>query len=214
MFHAGPRSAAVPAAALDGRTMLVIDAGHGGLDGGAVAADGTVESGINLAIALRMQALAGLFGQPSVMTRTGDTLDYPETASTTHAKKVWDQQQRVTLINALPDAVLVSIHQNKYPDARPHGPQVLYGKADSSEALAALLQSELSRCLCPENRRVAAPISESIYLMKHIQCPAVLVECGFLSNLEEAARLAAPDYQTQLALVLTASCLQFFGAEV
>lgn len=214
MFHTGPRSAAVPASALNGRPVLVIDAGHGGLDGGAVAADGTVESEINLAIALRMQALARLFGQPSAMTRSRDVLDYPETASTTHAKKVWDQKQRVALINALPDAVLVSIHQNKYPDARPHGPQALYGKAEGSEALAALLQSELTRSLCPENRRVAAPISESIYLMKNIQCPAVLVECGFLSNPEEAARLASPDYQTQLALVLTASCLQFFGAEV
>lgn len=213
MFHAPPRRAAV-SAALESASVLVIDAGHGGTDGGAVAADGTVESGINLAIALRMKAVAGLLGLPGVLTRSAEALDYPESASTTHAKKVWDQQQRVALINALPNAVLVSIHQNKYPDARPRGAQALYGREEGSEVLAALMQDALTRCLCPDNRRVAAPISDSIYLMKSVRCPAVLVECGFLSNPEELARLKTPDCQTQLALVLAASYLQFLGAEV
>ncbi len=213
MFHAAPRRAAVPAA-LESASVLVIDAGHGGADGGAVAADGTVESGINLAIALRMKAAAGLLGLPSTLTRSAEALDYPESASTIHAKKVWDQQQRVALINALPNAVLISIHQNKFPDTRPHGAQALYGREEGSEALAALVQDALTRCLCPDNRRVAAPISDSIYLMKSVRCPAVLVECGFLSNPEELARLKTPDCQTQLAFVLAASYLQFLGAEI
>jgi len=191
------------------RFTLVIDAGHGGLDGGAVAADGTKESILNLEIALRFRQLALLCGLPAVMTREQETLDYPETETTVHAKKVWDQNRRVTLINGTDGALLVSIHQNQYPDARPNGTQVLYGREEASEQLGTLTHENLRSCLCPGSRRVAAPVSESIYLMKHVSCPAILVECGFLSNREEARLLKTEAYQTQLALVLTASCLQF-----
>lgn len=213
MLCRAPHAPALPAAALQSVPVLVIDAGHGGLDGGAVAADGTAESGLNLAVSLRARALAGLLGLPCAMTRSGDTLDYPDSASTTRTKKVWDQQQRVALINALPDAVLLSIHQNKYPDPRPRGAQVLYGKGEGSSAFAETAQSALTESLCPENRRVAAPIPDSIYLMKNVRCPAILVECGFLSNPEELALLKTPEYQLKLALTLTAAYLRFLGAE-
>ena len=190
-------------------TTLVIDAGHGGLDGGAVAADGTAESGLNLAIAQRLQLLSLLCGVPVTMTRESETLSYPESESTVRAKKVWDQKRRAELINAVENAVLISIHQNKYPDARPSGTQVLYGAAEGSELLGTLTHENLISALCPGNRRVAAPVSKTIYLMKHISCPAILVECGFLSNREESQRLKEPGYQTKLALVLAASYLQF-----
>lgn len=188
---------------------LVIDAGHGGLDGGASTADGTPESEINLQIALRTEQLAKLFGISTVMTRTSEDLAYPDENATIHAKKVWDQKSRVELINATENAVLVSVHQNKYPDARPSGTEVLYAKTEGSKELAELTHENLIAQLCPENRRVAAPISDSIYLMKNVDCTAILVECGFLSNPAEAAKLKSADYQISLAAVLVGSYLQF-----
>ena len=188
---------------------LVIDPGHGGLDGGTSAADGTTESAINLAVALRMQELALLFGEKPVMTRTTEALEYPENTSTIREKKVWDQKQRVALINATENAVLISVHQNYYPDSRPSGAVVLFGTAEGSSALAETAQNTLVSALCPENRRVAAPVSSKIYLMQQISCPAILVECGFLSNPAEAEQLKSADYQTKLAMILLASYFQF-----
>ena len=205
-------TSALPAAAAS-PPVLVVDPGHGGLDGGATAADGSPESAINLAIALRLQRLAQLFGVPVRLTRAGEDLDYPAEAETVHAKKVWDQKRRVALIRQTEGAMLLSIHQNKYPDARPSGSQVLYAGTPGSAAWAELTHANLVAALCPENRRVAAPISKDIYLLREIDCPGILVECGFLSNPQEAEKLKSPDYQLELALVLTASYLQFLSTQ-
>ena len=190
---------------------LVIDAGHGGLDGGAVAADGTTESVINLEIALKMREISHLFGLNPVMTRESESLDYPETAESIHSKKVWDQNSRVDLINATNHACLISVHQNTFPDPRPSGTEVLFGKTEGSEQLAQITHAHLVSILCPENRRVAAPVSDKIYLMKNINCPAILVEGGFLSNPAEAAKLESDAYRTELALILILSYLQFIS---
>ncbi len=191
------------------RQTLVLDPGHGGLDGGAVSSDGTAESGLNLEIAQKTRDLARLFGDEPVMTRESEQLDYPESEQSIHAKKVWDQKRRVEQINAAECGVLISIHQNKYPDPRPSGTQVFYGKTSGSAELGVLLHENLTQCLCPDNRRVAAPISESIYLMKNVSCPAVLVECGFLSNRAETELLRSDEYQKKLALILYISYLQY-----
>ena len=190
------------------RPQLVIDPGHGGLDGGASAADGMTESTINLSLSLRMYDLALLLGERPVMTRVTEDLQYPESATTIREKKVWDQKQRVERINKTENAVLISVHQNFYPDARPNGAVVLYGAADGSSALAERVQSQLTTQLCPENRRVAAPASQNIYLMKQVSCPSILVECGFLSNPAEAELLNSADYQKKLALILITSYFQ------
>ena len=197
------------AKAVSGGPVLVIDPGHGGLDGGAVSVSGRAESEINLEIAVKISDLASFFGAEHVLTRHSNTLDYPESADSIHQKKLWDQKQRAALINRTEGAVLLSVHQNTYPDPRPAGTEVYYGKGTGSDRFAALTQENLIRALCPENRRVAAPISEKIYLLRQIQCPAILAECGFLSNPEEAARLEEPAYQTALAVILTASYFQF-----
>lgn len=190
---------------------LVIDAGHGGADGGATTVQGVCESDINLAVSLRIEALAQLFGTKTVMTRSDAEIAYPPEADTISKKKVFDQKNRVELINSVENAVLVSIHQNKYPDARPSGPQVLYAATDGSRELGELMHANLTALLCPENRRVAAPISGDIFLMRSVNCPAVLVECGFLSNSAEAALLQTGSYQTKLALVIFASYMQCCG---
>jgi N-acetylmuramoyl-L-alanine amidase len=115
------------------------------------------------------------------------------------------------LINGIGNGILISVHQNTYPDPRPSGTAVLYGSVPDSDLLALRLQQNLITQLCPENRRVAAPIPDRIYLMKHVRCPAVLVECGFLSNPAEAEKLKTDRYQTQIALVMIATYLQFTG---
>ena len=188
---------------------LILDPGHGGLDGGAVAADGTKESTLNLEIAFRTRQLAELFGLPSIMTRKKEELEYPDPDATIHAKKVWDQKNRVELINRFQNALLLSIHQNRFPDSRPKGSQVLYAKNSGSKEFAEITHYNLIAQLNPENRRVAAPISDSIFLMKQVHCPAILVECGFLSNPSETERLKSIHYQNSLAVVLLGSCLQY-----
>ncbi len=189
---------------------MVIDPGHGGADGGAVAADGTLEADVNLQIAFRLRSLATLCGVPVIMTRDSASIDYPVDAETLAAKKAADQKQRVELINSIQNAVLVSIHQNYYPAAGPHGAEALYAATDLSEDLGKLIQEMLIKTLDPENRRVAAPISEEIYLMRNVNCPAVLVECGFLSNPEELEKLKSDSYDQKLALVMLSAYLQYF----
>ena len=101
------------------------------------------------------------------------------------------------------------MHQNKFPDSRPRGTQVLYAKTAGSAEFASIAHANLIAALCPENRRVAAPISEDIYLMREVRCPAILAECGFLSNPAEAALLKTEDYQMKIAVVLAASFLEW-----
>lgn len=192
--------------------VLIIDAGHGGADGGAVAADGTVESGINLAIARRLESMAGLFGVETLMTRTSEDIDYPESADTVGKMKSADQAARVKLINSVPDGVLISIHQNYYPDPRPSGAQVLYAATDGSRELGELTHEAIVSNLCPDNRRVASPVDKDIYIMRSAKCPAILVECGFISNEQELSLLLDGTYQTKLAAVLLTSYLQYESA--
>ena len=189
---------------------LVIDPGHGGEDGGAVAPDGTQDADINLSISLRLRDLACLCGIKTCMTRETEHIDYPPDAGTTAARKTADQKQRVERINSVPNGVLISVHQNQYPTSGPCGAQVLYGSTDGSEAFGTLLHGLLVQSLDPTNRRVAAPISKDIYLMRNVACPAALVECGFLSNPQELSKLCDSNYQTKLSLVMLSAYLQSF----
>lgn len=199
--------AGIPAAALSENPPLtfVLDAGHGGEDGGAVSADGLRESEVNLSIAQRTDALLALCGYHTVMTRDSEALDYPESADTTRKRKRYDQQRRLSMVNEAGNAVLVSIHQNQYATAAPSGAQVFYGKQAGSEALAQCAQALLGG-LC-EKQRQAAPISEEIYLMREADCPAILIECGFLSNPGDVALLRSEEYRTALSVTITAACL-------
>ena len=188
--------------------VLIIDAGHGGADGGAV------ESSINLAIAQKLELLSGLFGVETVMTRESEDIAYPDEADTIAKMKRADQNARVNLINSIPDGVLISIHQNYYPDSRPSGAQVLYAATDGSQELGEIAHTAITASLCPDSRRVAAPVSSEIYLMRSVHCPAILVECGFISNAEELLMLKNSVYQNEIAALLLTSYLQYeSGAE-
>jgi len=187
---------------------LIIDAGHGGEDGGAVSANGTVESRINLDIALRLNALAGLCGMNSFLLRDSDISLHDVGCETIRQKKVSDLHNRVKMIEETNDAVLISIHQNIFQNSKYRGAQVFIGKNQTSPVFAQIMQDTISQ-LDPSNKRVPAPIPKSVYLMNHISCPAILVECGFLSNPEEEALLQTSNYQTKLAMAMTSSYIKY-----
>lgn len=186
------------------RRLMVIDAGHGGVDGGAVSIDGTRESDINLAIALRLEQLAAFCGVETVMTRVTDSSSLQMLSYSEHR----DLANRAEIANNAGDAVLISIHQNFFSTTQPKGAQVLYSSNELSRRLAEQLQHNLVSCLDPENRRLAVPAPDRLYLTSNVNCPAILVECGFMSNFSDIEKLKDKDYQSALALVLMASYLQ------
>lgn len=197
-------------AAVESPPVFVIDAGHGGEDGGAVAEDGTAESGINLAVALRLEALLDFLGCETRLTRADDAAIYASDAKTLREKKRSDLENRVRIVNETPRAVLVSIHQNSLPSARRvHGAQAFFAADEESRALAERVQTALNRAVNAENEKSARQIDSTVYLMRMAECPAVLVECGFLSNAQEAARLREEDYQQRLAVTIAAGCLSY-----
>ena len=190
-----------------GSVVYVLDAGHGGEDGGAVSRSGVRESDVNLAVAKRLDALLRFLGRDTVLTRTEDVSVYTEGAETLRQKKASDLKNRVALVNAIPNAVLVSIHQNSLPSVPSvRGAQVFYGAAEPGAALANSVQAALNECV-NDREKHEKRIDPSIYLMKKVTCPAILVECGFLSNEGEAAKLETPEYQKRLAAVITAGLL-------
>ena len=184
----------------------VLDPGHGGEDGGACLSDGTRESDLNLSVAQKLDLVLRFFGRHTVMTRSTDEIRYPSGASTTRERKRADLQMRVQAANDTPNAVFISLHQNKYSDPRPFGAQVLYN--DPAAQFGRLLQDALVSSLMPENYREAVKAADDIYVMAHVRCPAVLVECGFLSNEEELQLLRSNEYQLRLAAVIAACSIQ------
>lgn len=185
---------------------IVIDPGHGGEDGGAVSRSGIPESRYNLEISLRLNDLLQLLGYDTKMIRTSDISVYTKGESLAQ-KKASDLKERVKQVNETHGAVLLSIHQNHYPDERYSGAQVFFAKTEGSEELAKQLQSIFLSALNPGSKRQAKK-SSGIYLMEHIACPGVLIECGFLSNPEEETRLRNPAYQKKLCSVIAAALSQ------
>jgi len=184
----------------------VIDAGHGGPDGGANSVTGVREAEINLQIAVKTDLIMRFYGIPSVMTRTEDISLHDPGATN---KKASDLKNRVALVEKTTNAVLISIHQNTYSDPNQTGMQVFYGKAHGSKDLAVLIQGTQMEALAPNNKRIATAVSGNVYLMNNVTCPAVLVECGFITNAAEEKRLRDDEYQKKLASVLAASFLNW-----
>lgn len=188
---------------------LILDAGHGGEDGGAVSVSGVSESGMNLSIVLKMDQIAGLYGVQTVLIRTSDTSIADSTAQTLREKKRSDLYNRVAIVNQTQGAILISVHQNKHSNASVHGAQVFFHNDEDSRTWAQETQALIKNMLDGENQRQAALISEQVYLMNHINCQAILVECGFLSNAKEDLLLQSDEYQSKLAAILMSSYLNY-----
>ena len=193
---------------------VVIDAGHGGEDGGAVSASGIVEKEINLSIANLLCDLLKEKGVNVVMTRTTDTLLYDKSVDYQGKKKKLDLLARREIAESIGDCVFVSIHINSFPQEQYRGLQVWYSQNDErSQSLAEEIRKTVREILQPENDRACKPATSSIYLLHWLQMPAVLVECGFLSNREEAELLANEEYQKTLAASIAESILRFLEAQ-
>ncbi len=202
----------VPASGLSqdegGNPILILDAGHGGEDGGAVSASGAKESEINLAIVRKLEALMAFLGVPTVLTREEDISLHESGCQSLREKKASDLRQRVSLVNETPNAMLISVHQNHFTDSRYYGAQVFYNPGDVSRQWGSTTQQALRQVLDENNQREAMALSNSVYLFQHIVCPAILVECGFLSNGEEASLLVTDAYQRKIAVALAGACFQ------
>lgn len=191
------------------RPVFVLDAGHGGADGGASSSSGVLESDINLAITLRARDMFALLGQPTVLTRTDERSLADDPSATLRQQKVSDTKNRVALVNGIENARLISIHQNTLAGySSVHGAQVFYSTIDGSAETAEAIQQVLNTMVNEGNEKVKKPISKDVYLMSHVTCPALLVECGFLSNAAETELLQTHTYQTLLAMIICCAALQ------
>lgn len=188
---------------------LVIDAGHGGEDGGAVSCTGVYESRLNLQIALRLNDLLHLLGYETKMIRTTDISVYTE-GFTIAAKKVSDLKNRVKIVNETENGLLISLHQNLFADSRYSGAQVFYNGREGAKELAQSLQNAFVATVNPGSNRKSKQAA-GIYLMEQAARPGILVECGFLSNPEEEAQLRTGEYQKKLCTVIAATVSTFLS---
>ena len=186
---------------------IILDAGHGGEDGGTTSASGLRESQINLAISSRLEQLLALCGMEPTMIRQEDRSVSTE-GDTVSQRKISDLKNRVKTVEQFPNAILVSIHQNHFSEEKYRGAQVFYAPTHQSKELAQFTQEMLRTALDPSNQRQIKP-ADTVYLMQKVQCPAILVECGFLSNPQEAALLDTVDYQKKLTCALAGAIAQY-----
>ena len=194
---------------IDREYRIIIDPGHGGEDGGATSCTGKLESEYNLVISKRLDDLFHLLGYETCMIRTTDTSVYTK-GDTIAQKKVSDLKERVRIVNETENGILLSIHQNNFPDNRYSGAQVFYADSEGSQILAQKIQDTFVQSLNQGSNRKCKP-SKGVYLMEHIQHTGVLIECGFLSNPEEAAKLRDPDYQKKVCCVIAAAVSQYLS---
>ena len=195
-------------ASREDKTCIVIDAGHGGSDPGKVGINKAEEKTLNLQIALRLKALLEAEGIEVVMTRTDDDALHSKGAKN---KKAEDMRKRCEIITEAMPVFTVSIHQNSYPEEYVKGAQVFYyGKSPEGKELADMIQASMIERLDKENHRTAKA-NESYYLLKRTPTPTVIVECGFLSNGQEAELLTSPEYQAKVAGAIHMGIMQYLN---
>lgn len=192
---------------------IVIDAGHGGEDGGAVSESGVLEKDINLSIANDTSALFYLLGFDVTQTRKTDiALDNGE--DTIRKRKVSDMKKRLEIFNSSKENTIISIHQNKFSESKYHGTQIFYSPNNpKSKQLADSIKYSVKGLLQPDNERECKKADSGIYLLKNTNNPAVIVECGFISNEEECKNLLDSQYQKQMAFSITAGFLSYYNTD-
>lgn len=191
---------------------IVIDAGHGGEDGGTVGIGGVLEKDLNLAVSDVLYELLNINDTRVLMTRTEDKMLYNKYENYEGRKKMYDLRARVETANETAGAILVSIHMNSYPDPSCHGAQVYYSKNhNESYNIAGKIQNYLALHLQNNNTRKVKAAGNNIYLLDRCECPAVLIECGFLSNAEESAQLSNAEYRKKLACSVFGALCDYLG---
>ncbi len=191
---------------------VIIDAGHGGEDGGTSSASGLVEKNLNLEIAQILRDMLKSNGINVIMTREDDRLLYDRNTDYHGRKKVLDLAARLSIAQSTPDSIFVSIHMNAFPDSKYSGLQVWYSKNEpNSQTLASLVQDNIHSCLQPQNNRKIKAATSSIYLLDKASSPSILIECGFLSNTAEAEKLSSLEYKQQLSFIIFSSICEFLS---
>lgn len=196
------------------KVIVVIDPGHGGEDGGAVAQDGTTEKELNLEFGRTLDSLCGLFGIESVLTRDKDELlydRYDDLEDYKGKKKVYDLKNRLKFTESCGDkAIFVGLHMNKFSDGKYSGTQIYYSpNTDSSRVLAESMQNKIKNTLQPDNERAIKRAGSSIFLLNRLKGTAILAECGFLSNEDETMRLKNADYKKEFSLTTAVALGEF-----
>lgn len=190
---------------------VIIDAGHGGVDGGTSADDGTLEKDLNLQIALKLDKMLNSMGVNTVLVRDSDLSIHDDTAKTIRQKKVSDLNNRLKIINDSEDSIFVSIHQNHFGQSEYSGTQIFYSKNNPlSRNLSEKIRMPVISYLQKNNTREIKQSGTEIYLLYHAQIPSVMVECGFLSNPEEANNLKNETYQQKLAFLIAIGIIDYF----
>lgn len=191
---------------------VIVDAGHGGDDGGAIGIDGTVEKDINLDIALKLEKILKFYGFNVIMTRTQDVMTCDDGLDSLRKRKISDIHNRFELMRKNPDAIFISVHQNIFEDSSQHGTQVFYsGNDERSKELAEAIQTSVTLTLQRKNGRVVKKSGSGIYLLYHAKIPAVLVECGFISNSDEEKKLKDESYRMKLAILIADGLLKYLS---
>ena len=209
MFSAFSNITAHTSADIDNRITVIIDAGHGGEDGGAEV-DGILEKDINLSIADKLADTLRLCGVRVTEIRDEDISVYDDSAQTLREKKVSDLKHRVEIVNGSENNILVSIHQNKFDNSAYSGTQVFYSSNnDKSRVLAESIRNSVVSLLQNDNTRELKPANSDIYLLDNATVPAVIVECGFLSNDDERAKLLDSGYQSEMAYSIAMGVLEY-----
>ncbi|MCD8027055.1 MAG: N-acetylmuramoyl-L-alanine amidase [Clostridiales bacterium] len=202
----------VSSEAIKSMPTVVIDAGHGGEDGGAVNDEGVLEKDLNLIISNETADLFRFLGFEVIQTRTDDTSLTSE-GDTVHSRKVSDMKNRLEIFNSNDNNVVISIHQNKFTESQYYGTQIFYSANNkNSSALAESIRHSVRSLLQPDNTRECKQADSGIYLLNNAQIPAVIVECGFISNPEECAKLLDKEYQKQMAFSVTMGFLNYFSS--
>lgn len=190
---------------------VIIDPGHGGFDGGTSTKDGFPEKNINLNISLFVEEYLKLLGIPAILTRTDDSSIEDNGLTTIRERKVSDIHNRMHIMESTKNSIFVSIHQNYYHETQYCGAQVFYSPEaqEQSSQLAQLIQESIIFNLQPDNTRLVKECNSSVYLIYNAVKPAVLVECGFLSNDIEAELLQTEQYQKEIALCITLGIIDY-----
>lgn len=193
-----------------GAPVVIIDAGHGGEDGGAIGTNGVCEKDLNLSVALELEQMLSSAGIRTRLTRDTDTLLYDRASDYHGHKKAQDAAARVAIAREYEDAVFISIHMNSFSQSKYKGLQVYYSEnSPRSAALAEYVQSAVAKSLQPQNTRKIKPSAGSIFVLDNVGHPAILIECGFLTNPEECELLCTQEYRSRLCATLYFAVIEY-----
>ena len=189
--------------------IIIIDAGHGGEDPGAVGDNGILEKDINLDVALEMGSIFEEKGYVVVYTRTDDRLLYTEAENIKGIRKISDLKNRCKFAAKYPSSLFISVHMNSFGDSKYSGTQVYYKEGnEGSKMLADTVQNRVKKDLQHENNRKIKS-GKDIYVLNNISNDAILIECGFLTNKDECKKLSEKEYQKQLSLSIVCGIIEY-----